>query len=521
MSHPADQKHLKAPEAYRSIGSLKFSPDDFLRRAHKIALRKFSSSHHASPSIQVLCLSFFIQDRYAWTMKRIVMNSKTFEQLGLIEPLLRAVRDEGYTDPTPIQEAAIPELIAGRDLLGGAQTGTGKTAAFALPIIQRLTGQRIKASPRSVRALILTPTRELAAQIGDSFKAYSRHLRLSRTVIFGGVGQMPQVRALSRGVDVLVATPGRLLDLMGQKHLRLDSLEVFVLDEADRMLDMGFINDVRKVIAELPQRRQSLFFSATMPTEIVRLADSMLNKPVKVEVDPQASTVDLIDQSVMYVTRGDKRSLLAHVLSDTSVTRALVFTRTKHGADKVVRQLDHAQVKAEAIHGNKSQTNRTRAMDNFRRGQTRVLVATDIAARGIDVEGISHVVNYDLPNIPESYVHRIGRTARAGKGGIAVSFCDTEERAYLKDIEKLIGQKVPVEEGHPWHAQGAAAAKSGEATPKGERTGGGNGNGSRRNPSSPGKGSRRNPSSSGHRGGHSNRFSGKSESEGSAQQRHR
>jgi ATP-dependent RNA helicase RhlE len=415
-------------------------------------------------------------------MKRIAMNSKTFDQLGLIEPLLRAVRDEGYTTPTPIQEAAIPDLIAGRDLLGCAQTGTGKTAAFALPIIQRFTQQRKSAPPRGARALILTPTRELAAQISDSFKVYSRHLRLSRTVVFGGVGQVPQVRSLSRGVDVLVATPGRLLDLMGQGHVRLDSLEVFVLDEADRMLDMGFIHDVRRIIATLPKHRQSLFFSATMPSEIVRLADSMLSDPVKVEVDPQATTVEQVDQKVMFVSRGDKRDLLVHLLKDASVTRALVFTRTKHGADKVVRQLAHGRVQAEAIHGNKSQTNRTRALDNFRRGQTRVLVATDIAARGIDVESISHVVNFDLPNIPESYVHRIGRTARAGNDGIAVSFCDTEERPFLKDIERLIGLKVPVEESHPWHAPGIAAGMPAEKPAsreqrRGARNGNGNGNG--------------------------------------------
>jgi ATP-dependent RNA helicase RhlE len=412
------------------------------------------------------------------------MQSKTFEGFDLIEPLLRAVRDEGYTNPTPIQEAAIPDLIAGRDLLGCAQTGTGKTAAFALPIIQRFVAQRKNPSPRGARALILTPTRELAAQISDSFKVYSRHLRLSRTVVFGGVGQMPQVRSLSRGVDVLVATPGRLLDLMGQGHVRLDSLEVFVLDEADRMLDMGFIHDVRRIIAALPQHRQSLFFSATMPTEIVRLADSMLSDPVKVAVDPQASTVERIDQKVMFVARGDKRDLLAHLLSDASVTRALVFTRTKHGADKVVRQLGHDKLKAEAIHGNKSQTNRTRALDNFRRGHTRVLVATDIAARGIDVESISHVVNYDLPNIPESYVHRIGRTARAGSDGVAVSFCGMEERPYLKDIERLIGQKVPVEETHPWHVRGAAALRSNEGpAEKGQRRENRNGKCSRRSSS--------------------------------------
>jgi len=422
------------------------------------------------------------------------MNSKTFDQLDLIEPLLRAVHAEGYNNPTPIQAASIPELIAGRDLLGCAQTGTGKTAAFALPIIQRLNAQPRKAPPRGVRTLILTPTRELAAQIGDSFKAYSRFLRLSHTVIFGGVGQMPQVRSLSRGVDVLVATPGRLLDLIGQRHLRLDSLEIFVLDEADRMLDMGFIHDVRRVIALLPKNRQSLFFSATMPPDIVRLSASMLTDPINVAVDPHASTVELIDQRVMFVSRSDKRDLLRHVLSDASVTRALVFTRTKHGADKVVKQLGLGKVQAEAIHGNKSQTNRTRAMDNFRRGRTRVLVATDIAARGIDVDSISHVVNYDLPNIAESYVHRIGRTARAGKEGVAVSFCDTEERPYLKDIERLIGQKVPVETDHPWHVSGGPSlkpregqAEKGQHRSNGNGNGNGNGKGRRRNHSRPGK----------------------------------
>jgi len=416
------------------------------------------------------------------------MNRKTFDQLNLIEPIRRAVRDAGYTAPTPIQEATIPDLIAGRDLLGGAQTGTGKTAAFALPIIQRLTAQRKSPPPRGARALILTPTRELAAQISESFKTYSRHLKLSRTVIFGGVGQVPQVRSMSRGVDVLVATPGRLLDLMGQGHVRLNSLEIFVLDEADRMLDMGFIHDVRRIIASLPRRRQSLFFSATMPPEIVRLADSMLTDPVKVEVDPQASTVERVDQKIMFVTRSDKRNLLTHLLSDASVTRALVFTRTKHGADKVVRQLGHDNVRAEAIHGNKSQTNRTRALDNFRRGQTRVLVATDIAARGIDVHRISHVVNYDLPNIAESYVHRIGRTARAGSDGVAVSFCDLEERPYLKDIERLIGRKVPVEEAHPWHVQGGDAPKAAKGqAEEGRRRPDRSGNGSRRGSSHPGK----------------------------------
>jgi ATP-dependent RNA helicase RhlE len=379
------------------------------------------------------------------------MNKATFKQLNLIEPLQRAVREEGYIHPTPIQEASIPSLLEGRDLLGCAQTGTGKTAAFALPIIQRLDGEGRPAAPRCARVLVLTPTRELAAQIDESFRVYGKHLNLKRAVVFGGVGQYPQVKALSRGVDVLVATPGRLLDLMGQKHLRLDRLEVFVLDEADRMLDMGFINDVKKVIAALPTKRQSLFFSATMPTEIVRLAGSMLSDPVSVSVTPSATTVERIDQRVMFVSRKDKRELLNHVLKDTDLKRALVFTRTKHGANKVVKQLANAGFRADAIHGNKSQTNRTRALEDFRRGKIRVLVATDIAARGIDVDGITHVINYDLPNIPESYVHRIGRTARAGMDGIAISFCDSDETPYLIDIQKLIRVKVTVSEDHPWH----------------------------------------------------------------------
>jgi ATP-dependent RNA helicase RhlE len=379
------------------------------------------------------------------------MNKVTFKQLNLIEPVKRAVLEEGYTHPTPIQEAAIPSLLEGRDLLGCAQTGTGKTAAFALPVIQRLRLKPSSTAPRCARVLVLTPTRELAAQIDESFKAYSRYLNLKRAVVFGGVGQYPQVKALSRGVDVLVATPGRLLDLMSQKHLRLDRIEVFVLDEADRMLDMGFIHDVRRIIAALPKKRQSLFFSATMPPEIVRLADSMLTDPVKVSVTPSATTVKRIDQKVMFVSRQDKRDLLEHILDEPEVSRALVFTRTKHGADKVVRQLGKARVRADAIHGNKSQTSRTRALENFRRGKIRVLVATDIAARGIDVDGITHVINYDLPNIPESYVHRIGRTARAGAEGTAISFCDREEAAYLSDIQKLIRAEVPVTENHPWH----------------------------------------------------------------------
>ncbi len=405
------------------------------------------------------------------------MIKMTFNKLNLIEQIQRAVREEGYTNPTPIQEASIPSLLKGRDLLGCAQTGTGKTAAFALPIIQRLHQERRPATPRSARVLVLTPTRELAAQIEASFKVYSRHLSLSRTVVFGGVGQSPQVKALARGVDVLVATPGRLLDLMGQKHLRLESTEVFVLDEADRMLDMGFINDVRRVISVLPKNRQSLFFSATMPPEIIRLADSMLTNPIKVAVTPSATTVESVDQRVMFVSRNDKRDLLAHILDDPGVSKALVFTRTKHGANKVVRHLQKAKIHADAIHGNKSQTSRTRALENFRRGRTRVLVATDIAARGIDVDCISHVINYDLPNIPESYVHRIGRTARAGADGIAISFCDTDEGTYLRNIQRLIRTQVPVSEDHPWHIP-ATSMKTLQPQDRDRETGG---NGNRRN----------------------------------------
>lgn len=384
-------------------------------------------------------------------LKKRIMNTVTFKQLNLIEPVQRAVREAGYTHPTPIQEAAIPSLLEGRDLLGCAQTGTGKTAAFALPIIQRLAKERRPYNPRCPRVLVLTPTRELAAQIDESFKVYGKHLSFRHAVVFGGVGQYPQVKALSRGVDVLVATPGRLLDLMNQKHLRLDRVEVFVLDEADRMLDMGFIHDIRKVIAALPGKRQSLFFSATMPPEIVRLSGSMVTDPVEVSVTPSATTVTRIDQKVMFVSKKDKRELLDHVLSNKEVSRVLVFTRTKHGANKVVKQLVKSGVLADAIHGNKSQSSRTRALEDFRRGKIRVLVATDIAARGIDVDGITHVINYDLPNIPDSYVHRIGRTARAGADGFAISFCDKEEAAYLSGIQKLINMKVPVFEDHPWH----------------------------------------------------------------------
>jgi ATP-dependent RNA helicase RhlE len=375
--------------------------------------------------------------------------------LKLIEPLLRAVRSEGYTQPTPIQIQAIPHVLAGRDLLGCAQTGTGKTAAFALPILQRLAAATRHQHHRRphIRVLVLSPTRELASQIGESFDIYGRHTGLRQTTIFGGVGQNPQVQALYRGVDILVATPGRLLDLITQGLVRLNLLEVFVLDEADRMLDMGFIHDVRRIIALLPRQRQTLFFSATMPPDIQELADTILTNPVRVEVTPQATTVEAIEQSVYFVEKNDKPALLQHLLRDSAVTRALVFTRTKHGADRVVKQLRRTpSVGAEAIHGNKSQSARERALAGFKNGDIRVLVATDIAARGIDVESISHVINYDLPNIPETYIHRIGRTGRAGASGIAFSFCDTEERAYLIDIERLTQQHVPVVKDHPYRS---------------------------------------------------------------------
>ena len=379
------------------------------------------------------------------------MQNKTFKDLQLHPAIQAAVEQEGYTQPTPIQAQAIPHALAGRDILGVAQTGTDKTAAFALPILHRLTCAN-RPSPRRTRVLILTPTRELAIQIDDSFATYGKKLGCSHTVVFGGVGQSPQVRKMSRGCDVLVATPGRLLDLMGQGHICLDQVGIFVLDEADRMLDMGFIHDVRRVIKELPERRQTLLFSATMPAAISELSKRILNKPVRVEVTPASTTVERIEQSVLFVEKRDKTRLLADVLAVPEIERALVFTRTKRGANRVVQKLERAKVIAEAIHGNKSQSARQRALQNFKDGRTRVLVATDIAARGIDVEGISHVINYDLPNIPESYVHRIGRTARAGAGGRAISFCDVDERAYLRDIERLIRQRVEIVRGHPFES---------------------------------------------------------------------
>ena len=375
----------------------------------------------------------------------------SFEELLLIEPLLLALKSEGYSVPTPIQEKAIPVVLQRRDLLGCAQTGTGKTAAFALPILQLLDKEIIREPGKHViRALIVTPTRELAIQIRESFTAYGKHTSLRCQVIFGGVPQNSQTTALKTGVDILVATPGRLLDLISQKFISLRDLSFFVLDEADRMLDMGFIHDVRKIIAQLPAKRQSLFFSATMPLEIQKLADSILVNPIKVEVAPVESTSNLISQSVYFVDKPDKRLLLIHLLKDHSIASALVFTRTKHGADRVCRDLNKAGVKAAAIHGNKSQNARQDALRSFKNKTLRVLVATDLASRGIDVEELSHVINFELPNIPETYIHRIGRTGRAGVNGIALSFCDTEEREYLKDIHKLMASRIPVVEDHPF-----------------------------------------------------------------------
>ena len=386
----------------------------------------------------------------------------TFKELNLLPELTRAVDEMGYVQPSPIQEAAIPPVLAGRDLIGCAQTGTGKTAAFAIPMLQTLRS-RVDRSHRPIRGLILTPTRELALQIKENFDLYGKYLHIRNTVIFGGVGQGPQVEALQRGVDILVATPGRLNDLCGQGHIDLSGVEIFVLDEADRMLDMGFIHDVRRVIDRLPEKRQTLLFSATMPQEIAELSKKILIEPVRVEVTPQSSTVEAIQQRLYKVDKANKKLLLQHVLADESLDSVLVFTNTKHGADRVVKELDRAGIAAMAIHGNKGQSARVKALEAFKSGQIRVLVATDIAARGIDVNELACVVNYELPNVPETYVHRIGRTGRAGRGGLAVSFCNFDELAYLKDIEKLIGKKVPVVEDHPWPMEIF------EATPKAVR----------------------------------------------------
>ncbi|GMU22103.1 MAG: DEAD/DEAH box family ATP-dependent RNA helicase [Phycisphaerae bacterium] len=392
-----------------------------------------------------------------------------FQDLRLIEPILRAVGAEGYVTPTPIQLKSIPHVLEGRDLLGCAQTGTGKTAAFALPILQRLhaSGGRRPGKARPIRALVLAPTRELAAQIHESFQTYGRHTGLRCTVIFGGVGQNPQTRALQAGVDILVATPGRLLDLMQQGYVELSRVEAFVLDEADNMLDMGFIHDIRRIIPSLPRERQSLLFSATMPEEIRKLANNILKNPVSVAVAPVASTVDTVQQAVYMVDKPFKPALLAHYLNNNATARVLVFARTKHGADKLTRHLSRAGIRAEAIHGNKSQNARNRAMASFKSDTPPVLVATDIAARGLDIDDVSHVINYDLPNVPETYVHRIGRTARAGASGLAVSFCDHEERPLLRAIERLIRKSVPVCSDQPRFS--AADIRSAPPAPRPER----------------------------------------------------
>jgi ATP-dependent RNA helicase RhlE len=368
----------------------------------------------------------------------------TFQSLNIAEPILLALEQEGYTNPTPIQTMAIPTILQGKDLLGCAQTGTGKTAAFAIPVLQQLLRRSNNQQPAPIRTLVLTPTRELAIQIDESFKAYGRNTKLRTSVIYGGVSQHGQTNALRNGIDILIATPGRLLDLMNQGFVKLNHLEILVLDEADRMLDMGFIHDIRKILKVIPSKRQTLFFSATMPKEIVLLSQSMLNHPVKVEVTPVSSTAETISQSLYFAEKNQKPDLLIHLLAEQNIEHALVFSRTKHGADKITRLLNKHKISAAAIHGNKSQNNRQKALGDFKDRTIQVLVATDIAARGIDVDDLSHVINYDIPNIAETYVHRIGRTGRAGANGKAISLCDSEERAYLKDIEKLINMRIEV-----------------------------------------------------------------------------
>jgi ATP-dependent RNA helicase RhlE len=387
-----------------------------------------------------------------------------FHELGLLDSLVRAAAERGYTTPTPIQVEAIPHVLAGKDLLGTAQTGTGKTAAFALPILQRLT--RVANARRQdgpIRVLVLTPTRELAGQIGQSFTNYGRYTAVRNMVLFGGVSQHGQVRALRAGVDIVVATPGRLRDLISQRCLSLSCVEILVIDEADRMLDMGFLPDVRRILALLPRKRQTLLFSATMPGPVLELAETILSEPVRIEVAPVATVADRIEQAVYFVETTRKRELLAHVLTSPSITRALVFTKTKHGADRVTEQLARVRVRAEAIHGNKSQNARERALAGFKAGTLRVLVATDIASRGIDVSGVSHVINYDLPNEPEVYVHRIGRTARAGASGMALSFCAPGEGRLLSAIERLIRTRVPVVDEHPFRVAASSSAPMGRA----------------------------------------------------------
>jgi ATP-dependent RNA helicase RhlE len=436
------------------------------------------------------------------------VTDSLFAELGIIEPLCRALAAVDYQQPTPIQTQAIPQLLAGKDLLGIAQTGTGKTAAFAVPMLQRLSQSGPPAGSDTVRALILAPTRELAIQIGEDFEAYGRHLNLRVATIFGGVGQNPQAAALRRGIDVLVATPGRLLDLLGQRLARLDKVSLLVLDEADRLLDMGFIRDVRRIVSALPKARQSLLFSATMPDEVAALAREILRDPVRIDVSPKTVTVDQTDQHVVFVEAGDKRHVLTQLLREPAVTRAIVFTRTKHGANRVAQQLDKAGIAAEAIHGNKSQNARQRALESFKNGKTWVLVATDIAARGIDIDAVSHVFNFELPHEPESYVHRIGRTGRAGASGIAMSLCDNSERPRLRAIEKLIRRPISVMQveidaserdvAPPVRAVQSGSTRSVQSAPRGNRpsvtNGSGNRSGNGSTASAPRRRRRRSPS---------------------------
>jgi ATP-dependent RNA helicase RhlE len=396
-----------------------------------------------------------------------------FKNLNLIEPILKALMSEGYTQPTPIQEQAIPHILKGKDLLGCAQTGTGKTAAFAIPILQNLYNeQKGLKEPKQIKVLVLAPTRELAIQIGESFTAYGQHTGLKNTVIFGGVSQKPQTNTLRAGVDILIATPGRLLDLIGQKYINLSQVKYFVLDEADRMLDMGLVHDVKRIITQLPKVRQTMMFSATMPNEISKLVESILKNPLKVEVTPVSSTIDIIKQAVYFVQKKHKKSLLIDLLKDESIASALVFSRTKHGANKITQDLVKAGIEAQAIHGNKSQTARQLALSNFKSRKTRVLVATDIAARGIDVEELPMVINFDLPDTAETYVHRIGRTGRAGLGGVALSFCDDEEKDMLKDIQKLIAKSIPIIKEHSYPVTTTAQELNKDTTKKtfGKRT---------------------------------------------------
>ncbi|MBL4645442.1 MAG: DEAD/DEAH box helicase [Alphaproteobacteria bacterium] len=384
-----------------------------------------------------------------------------FAELGLREAILRAVAEGGYEDMTPIQNQAIPHILKGNDLIAVAQTGTGKTAAFSLPIIQMLLKGEGKRSPKVARSLILAPTRELAVQIAENIRAYAKYLHLRIALVYGGASSKPQIKSMLPGVDILIATPGRLLDLTNQRHINLGQVEYLVLDEADRMLDMGFIRDIQKILAYLPKVRQTLMFSATMPASVEKLARSILHKPIRIEVAPGATTAEKVEQHVLMVPKSRKRDLLSHMLKDEKIRRVLVFTRTKHGANRVAKHLEKLGISTGAIHGNKSQNARQKALNEFRSGGIRALVATDVAARGIDVDGVTHVINFDLPNEPESYVHRIGRTARAGATGISLSFCDHEERAYLRDIEKIIRQKIPLMVDHPYHFEGVEAPAHG------------------------------------------------------------